>query len=71
MNAPASFAKEHRLTRAECAELSGRSISWLRRHQCGLCEQTCLRALQYGCASIFGPKCDPRAKSYGPEARAK
>lgn len=47
------------MTYKECAALTGRSVTWLKTHQCGWCDQTALMALKYGCGSIFGPKCDP------------
>jgi hypothetical protein len=52
----------------EATKLSGRSESWLRRHECAWCQQTLWRALRYGCGAIYD-KCTPAEKSFGPEAR--
>jgi hypothetical protein len=54
------------MTAKEAAELTGRSITWLKTHECGWCGQTALNALRYGCGAIWD-KCDPKAKSYKPE----
>ena len=61
--------KDQPLTRQQAADLAGRSISWLARHQCAWCGQTCLNSIRYGCAAI-DEKCEPRKKSYGPETAA-
>ena len=47
-----------RPTAKQCAAHAGYSISWLRRHYCGWCEQTALNAMRYGCAATWD-KCDP------------
>jgi hypothetical protein len=51
------------MTAKEAAQLSGRSVTWLKTHQCGWCDQSCLNALRYGCGAIY-EKCDPKTKSY-------
>lgn len=56
------------MTRAEALKLSGRSESWLRKHECAWCGQDLYRALRYGCGAIY-EKCDPSKKNFGPEAR--
>jgi hypothetical protein len=57
------------MTAKEAAALSGRSITWLKTHTCAWCDQTYLRTLMHGCAAMH-EKCDPAAKSYGPETKA-
>jgi hypothetical protein len=58
------------VTRAEALELSGRSETWLRNHECAWCGQTLYRALTNGCGAIW-EKCDPSKKEFGPEAKLK
>jgi hypothetical protein len=51
------------MTAKEAAKLSHRSITWLRTHECGWCDRSCLNALRYGCGAIW-EKCDPKTKDY-------
>jgi hypothetical protein len=60
-----------KMTGKEAVALSGRSESWLRRHECVWCNQGLWNALLYGCGSIFGPKCDPKKKDFSPAARSR
>jgi len=45
-------------TAREAAELTGRSVTWLRTHACGWCDQTALDAVRYGCSAIWD-RCNP------------
>ena len=47
-----------RITAKEAAELTGYSVSWLKRYTCGWCAQTALSMARGYCGTIFGPKCD-------------
>jgi hypothetical protein len=53
------------MTSKEAAELSGKSISWLKQHECTWCDQTVLYALKYGCGAIW-EKCDPVKRFISP-----
>lgn len=46
------------MTRKEACGATGYGLTWLKSHQCAWCEQQGLAALMYGCASIYGPRCD-------------
>lgn len=50
-----------RITAKRAAEITGYSVSWLKRHECAWCNQTCLRQTQGNCGSIYGPhnQCGP------------
>lgn len=42
----------------EICEITGRSKSWLQRHECGLCEGNLWRIYRFNCChSMFGAKC--------------
>jgi hypothetical protein len=58
------------MTGKEARTLSGRSESWLRRHECAWCGQTLWHALMNGCGAIFD-RCDPTKKNFGPDAKVK
>jgi len=52
------------MTGKEAVALSGRSESWLKRHECWLCGQQLWRALTTaGCGAIFD-RCDPTKKDF-------
>jgi hypothetical protein len=51
------------MTRAEALKLSGRSETWLRRHECVWCSQTLWRALRFGCGAMFN-RCRPEEKDF-------
>lgn len=53
----------------EAIALSGRSESWLRRHECSWCCQTLWRALTSGCGAIQD-RCDPTTKDFTLSARS-
>lgn len=55
------------MTGKEAVKLSGRSETWLRRHQCAWCGQTLWLALTGGCGAI-GEQCAPEKKNFGPDA---
>ena len=46
----------------EVVKLTGKSESWLRRHECAWCSITALDAIRYGCGSINDEKCNPMDK---------
>jgi len=54
----------------EAIALSGRSETWLRRHECAWCGQTLWLALTSGCGAI-AERCDPTKKNFGPDAKLK
>ena len=58
-----------KMTAKEAAAFAGCSTSTLKRYCCGLCEQSLLRMLMWGCCSYFGPPCDPTEKKYFPWKR--
>jgi hypothetical protein len=58
------------MTGKEATAASGRSESWLRRHECAWCGQTLWRALRSGCGAI-GERCDPSAKDFSDAAKSK
>jgi len=58
------------VTGKEATELSGRSETWLRNHECAWCGQTLWRALVYRCGAMDG-RCDPTKKNFGPSAKMK
>lgn len=47
-----------RLTNKEIARQAGRSVTWLRTHECRWCGQSILYAIKDGCGAIY-EKCDP------------
>lgn len=49
------------MTPKQVIEVSGRSESWLRRHDCAWCDKNLWRALRYGCGAIY-EKCNPAEK---------
>jgi hypothetical protein len=53
------------MTRKQALALSGRSETWLRRHECVWCGQTLWRALVNGCGAIWD-RCDPTKKDFAP-----
>lgn len=53
----------NKLTAKEAEKLSGRSITWLRTHECMWCGQSALNALRYGCSAIYD-NCEPRKRSF-------
>jgi predicted DNA-binding transcriptional regulator AlpA len=55
------------MTIAQAVKLSGRSESWLRRHDCSWCQQTLLNALRHGCGSIY-EQCEPSEKDFSDAA---
>jgi hypothetical protein len=57
------------MTPKEAIELSGRSESWLRNHECAWCGQTLWRALTVGCGAIF-ERCDPAKKDFSAAGKA-
>jgi len=58
------------MTSKEAREVSGRTESWLRNHECAWCGQTLLRALMHGCGAIY-EKCEPAKKDFFDAARFK
>jgi len=46
------------ITAKEAARISGKSVYWLRNHECAWCGQSALNALRYGCGAIY-EKCNP------------
>jgi hypothetical protein len=48
----------NKLTYKDVCRLTGRSLAWLKAHQCAWCDQDALYAVKYGCGSIYGPRCD-------------
>jgi hypothetical protein len=50
------------MTRKEACVATGYGLTWLKSHKCGWCDQGALAALMYGCASIYGPRCDVAAR---------
>lgn len=59
-----------RLTAKQAAQHAGRSIAWLRNHECAWCEQTCLRQLMYGCGAIHD-RCNPLIKMFTNESKLR
>jgi hypothetical protein len=57
------------MTGKEAIALSGRSETWLRRHECVFCGQTLWRALTSGCGAIFD-RCDPTKKDFSETGKA-
>jgi hypothetical protein len=46
------------LTAKEVSQLTGRSVTWLRTHECGWCGQSALDAARGRCAAVY-ERCDP------------
>jgi hypothetical protein len=51
------------ITAKEASKLSGKSITWLRTHECMWCNQSALNSLRYGCGAIY-EKCEPRKRMF-------
>lgn len=51
------------MTAKEASKFSGKSITWLRTHECAWCGQSSINALRYGCGAIY-EKCEPKKRSY-------
>lgn len=58
------------MTPKEALELSGRSESWLRNHECDWCGQTLWASLRSGCGAIY-ERCDPTKRDFTMKAREK
>lgn len=51
------------MTEKEASKIAGKSITWLRTHECMWCGQSALNSLRVGCSAIY-EKCEPKKRDY-------